>query len=290
MDLKNLKTFLYVAEQGSFTRAAELLDYSQSTVSFQIKQLEKELGVPLFERINHTVILTSKGRQVMQYAQKIHKLEEEMHKSLEEKQEISGEVRVVMADSLCSDIFNKRFVDFNKQYPGITLKVYTAGTEEMFRMLNHNDVDMVLTLDSHIYNSDYVIAYEKPIETHFIANPEHMFANRSSLTLQELVDQPFILTEKGMSYRKLMDEKLAARSLEIKPLLEIGNVDQICELIANNAGLAFLPDNITCNYQQQGRVVYLKVEDCQIDIWKQLLYHKDKWVTPAMQKVMELLM
>lgn len=288
MDLKNLKTFLYVAEQGSFTRAAELLEYSQSTVSFQIKQLEKELGVPLFERINHTVIMTAQGRLVMSYAQNICKLEEELHKALTNEQEISGEVRIVMANSLCSGIFNQKFVEFTKKYPGITLKVLTAGTEEMFWMLNHNEVDMVFTLDNHIYNSDYMIAYEKPVEAHFIANCDHMFAGKASLSINELLGQPFILTEKGMSYRKLMDEALAAKSLEIKPILEIGNAEQICELVSCQGGLSFLPDVLTEKYVNSGKLAYLKVEDLQINVWKQLLYHKDKWITPAMEKVMEL--
>ncbi len=78
MDVKNLNTFIYVAELGSFTRAAERLNFSQSTVSFQIRQLETELGFPLFERINHTVVLTQKGREVLLYAHQIRKLTEEM--------------------------------------------------------------------------------------------------------------------------------------------------------------------------------------------------------------------
>ena len=287
MDIKNLKTFIYVAELGSFTKAAELLNFSQSTISFQIKQLEKELEIPLFERINHTVTLTHKGREVMQYAQRIYELGEELKKDLAGNKEISGDIRIVMADSLCSHIFNERYLDFHRKYPNINLKVLTAGTEEMFRLLNHNEVDMVLTLDSHIYNSDYIIADEKEMTTHFVANPEHPFAKRDSLLINELVGESFVLTEKGMSYRKLMDEALAAQSLEIRPILEIGNPNHICRLVCYNAGLSFLPDHITKEYVESGKLVYLPVKDFKIDVWKQLLYHKDKWVSPAMQAVMD---
>ena len=73
MDLKNLETFIQVAELSSFTRAAQKSGYSQSTVSFQIQQLEKSLGIQLFERINHTVSLTGKGREVLEYAHKIRR-------------------------------------------------------------------------------------------------------------------------------------------------------------------------------------------------------------------------
>ena len=74
MDFRNLITFIQVAELGSFTRAAEKLGYSQPTVSLQIKQLEKEIGVQLFERIGHTVSLTDAGRSALAYAQHICRL------------------------------------------------------------------------------------------------------------------------------------------------------------------------------------------------------------------------
>ena len=74
MELRNLITFTHVAELGSFTKAAEQLGYSQSTISFQIKQLEEELGCLLFERINHTISLTVRGRELVSYAHQVWSL------------------------------------------------------------------------------------------------------------------------------------------------------------------------------------------------------------------------
>ena len=104
MELRNLITFIHVAELGSFTKAAEQLGYSQSTVSFQIKQLEKELGVQLFDRIGHTISLTDKGRKTLEYAQQMIHISNEMMAVEKEKNEINGTVRVAMADSLCSPV------------------------------------------------------------------------------------------------------------------------------------------------------------------------------------------
>ena len=81
MEIRNLVTFVQVAELNSFTKAAKALDYSQSTVSFQIKQLETELDCLLFERINHTLILTEKGRELLDYAQKVCRLTDEFHQN-----------------------------------------------------------------------------------------------------------------------------------------------------------------------------------------------------------------
>ena len=77
MELRNLITFIHVAELGSFTKAAEQLGYSQSTISFQIKQLEDELNCLLFERINHTITLTQRGHELVSYAHKVRALTDE---------------------------------------------------------------------------------------------------------------------------------------------------------------------------------------------------------------------
>ena len=92
-----------------------------------------------------------------------------------------------------------------------------------------------------------------------------------------------------MSYRRLMDEKLASMSLAIEPLLEIGNTDLICTLIEQDMGVSFLPDYVTEKAVASGKMVRLHIDSFEIDIWKQLLYHKDKWVSPQMQIVMDYL-
>ncbi|MDO5423962.1 MAG: LysR family transcriptional regulator [Eubacteriales bacterium] len=286
MEIKNLTTFIHVAEMNSFTKAAEKLGYSQSTVSFQIRQLETELNFQLFERINRTVALTEKGREVLKYAYQITLLTRELEESVEDEKEARGCVCLAMADSLCDSLLREHFPDFRRQYPGITLKIIAAGTEEMFRLINHNEVDAILTLDNHIYNTEYVIAREEKVQTHFVAGADSPLCGRKSISVKELVRYPFILTEKGMSYRRMMDEKLAGMSLEIQPVLEIGSTGRICALVEQGAGVSFLPDYVTREEVKKGRMGYLRVEDFEVGVWKQLLYHKDKWVSREMEAVM----
>lgn len=287
MDIKNLITFIHVAELNSFTKAAEKLGFSQSTVSFQIKQLEAELNFQLFERINHTVVLTEKGREVLEYAHQINKLTQELKENMQDESVVAGHIRLAMADSLCASLLREDFGTFHEQYPGITLKVTAVGTEEMFRLINHNEADIILTLDNHIYNTEYVIAREEKAGTHFVAGPGCPLCQRASIPVRELVQQPFILTEKGMSYRRLMDEKLAGMSLEVQPILEIGSADLICSLVEQEVGISFLPDYVTAKEVEAGRLFYLDVKDFEIEIWKQLLYHRDKWVSPQMELVLQ---
>ena len=286
MDTKNLTTFIYVAELRSFTKAADRLGFSQSTVSFQIKQLETELSCQLFERINHTVHLTEKGREVLEYAHQINRMTRELKDSM--KEEVSfGYIRLAMADSLCTSLLSRDFLRFQELYPNISLKIIAAGTEEMFRLMNHNEADAILTLDNHIYNTEYRILREEKVRTFFVAGAGTRIASASSLSIEELLLQPFILTEKGMSYRRLLEEKLAELSLEVQPVLEIGSTELICSLVEQGAGISFLPEYVIKDRVKAGTLVCLPVSGLEIHVWKQLLYHRNKWVSPQMERVLK---
>lgn len=283
MDLRGLQIFIEVAELNSFTRAGERLGYSQPTVSFQIRQLEQELGVPLFDRIGHTVSLTDAGREALAYAQRICNLSREMTAGTLQDRPVSGVIRLGMADSLCYPLIARDFGRFRKEYPQIMLQVIDAGTGDLFRMLDHNEVDLICTMDSRVYDTSYVTAEEEPIGTHFVVAAQNSLARQKTVRLEQLLEQPFLLTEKGMSYRRLMDENLAARSLEVRPVLETARADLICGLVAQDMGVSFLPDYVTEEDARAGRIVRLEAEDFHVTVWKQLLYRRDKWQSPQMK-------
>lgn len=287
MDLRSLNIFIEAAELGSFTRTGEKLGYSQPTVSFQIKQLEKELGVQLFDRIGHTVSLTDAGRDALPFAQSICQMSQEMILGSEARREPGGVLRLGMADSLCAPLIAGNFGKFNSQYPRVSLHISTGDTGQLLEYLDHNEVDMIVTMDDHVYDTNYVIADEEEIGVHFVASSRHPLAVQSGVMVEQLLDQPFLLTEKGMSYRRLMDEKLARNSREIQPVLETGRADLICALVEENAGIAFLPDYVTEESVRSGRMVRLHVPDFQVVVWKQLLYRREKWVSLQMRAMID---
>lgn len=290
MDFKNLNSFIEVAELGSFTQAAEKLGYSQPTISFQIRQLEEELNTRLFDRINHTIALTSQGQEVLMYAYQICRQVHELEEHVQQHHEIRGMVRVAMADSMCSWLMDGQFSALRREYPGVSLQITTASTDEMLHLLDQNQVDLAYTLDRHVYHRDYTIDSEERIGTHFVTATSSPIAARSSLTLQEVVTLPCILTESGMSYRKLLEQHLAQHSLQIDPILEIGNTDLICRLVEQGMGIAFLPDYVTEKAVAEGKLAYLDVENLNIEIWKQLLHHRCKVLTPPIRTVMSFFM
>ncbi len=287
MDLQSLNIFIQVAEMSSFTRAGEHLGYSQPTVSFQIKQLEKELGVPLFDRIGHTVSLTDAGRDALVYAQKICHMSEEMFSRVSSKNDVKGEVRIAMADSLCTPLVEEQFMQFRKGYPNVALHVMTAGTTELFRLLDHNEVDLVCTLDRQFSNRNYVIVSEERISVSFVVSKENPLADKYSVKAEEILKEPFLLTEKGMSYRRMLEEILARRGMDIHPVFEFGDADMIYRMVERGLGVSYLPDFVTEKGVSEGKIIRLKVEGIETEVWKQLFYRRDKWVSTPMQAIMD---
>lgn len=282
MELRNLITFIHVAELGSFTKAAEQLGYSQSTVSFQIKQLEEEIGCLLFERINHTVTLTERGHELVSYAHGVRALMDEFKENLN-NEELTGSIHIVTPDSICDDMINSHYIDFHNKYPSISIRFTTGDSALMLNMLDHNEADLIITLDSRLFNKDYIIAKEEPLSMHFVASANSKFAGIKGLSIKDIINEPFILTEYGQGYRRVFDRELAKLSLELTPVLEIGRTDIITTIISKNNMLSFLPDFVTKDLVDSGVLCYLDVSDIHIDIWKQLIYHKNKWISKSMK-------
>ena len=177
--------------------------------------------------------------------------------------------------------FSAKFCRSEKDFP---------DTSVMFDMLDHNEADVIITLDSHSYNKDYVIAKEEPVSMHFVANPKSKFAGKKNLSVRDIINEPFILTEYGQGYRRVFDKELAKKSLEITPILEIGRTDMITSLIAQDDVLSFLPDFVTKEMVESGKLCYLDVYDMNIEIWKQLIYHKNKWLSKSLKTLLNYIM
>ena len=287
MELRNLITFIHVAELGSFTKAAEQLGNSQSTISFQIKQLEDEIGCLLFERINHTITLTDRGRELVSYAHQVRALTEDFKDSLTKEEECRGHIHFVTPDSVCEEMIYSRYIDFHEKYPLISIRFTTGDSALMLDMLDHNEADVIITLDRRLYNKDYVIAKEEALPMHFVTSKRSRFVGKKNLSIHDIASEPFILTEYGQGYRRVFDKELAKKSMEITPVLEIGRTDVITHILAKSDMISYLPDFVTEELIESGELCYLDVCDIKVDIWKQLIYHKNKWMSKSLKTFIE---
>lgn len=283
MDTNVLKTFISVCEYSGFSAAAKKLGYTQSTVSSQIRQLERELDTVLFDRFYHKIVLTEDGVTALKYARNILESQKKMIEEIKQPERIEGTIRLAMSSSVCSRYFVDDFLRFREQFPDVCLIVSENVPGNMFDMLQKNEVDLVFTLDSHIYNSEYIICAEREESVHFITAADHPILRQENILLNTLRSEEFVLTESDMSYCKLLNQELAAQSIEIRPVLEIGNPLQICDIVQNSRLISFLPDFIFQDHVESGSLKTLDVDDCSVKVWTQLLIRRNKWRSPAME-------
>lgn len=288
MELRTVNTFLHVAELHSFSQAARELGYSQSAVSSQIAQLESELETPLFDRVGKTVRLTDAGQIFQNYARSLLTTAQQAKAALQPEQQIRGTLRVALADSVSSAFLPELLRQYHARCPQVELVLRTATADEMLRMLAANQTDLAYTLDQPILLPSIVPAVDVPEPVCFVAPAGHPLAGQEAVTLEELTRQEFLLTERGMSYRDALDQRLAAQGLEIHPYLELGSAAQLCQMVERGMGLSFLPEYIVRPALSAGTTARLNVPECQLQMHRQLFYHRDKWLTPQMKLFIEL--
>lgn len=288
MELRNINTFLHIAELHSFSRTARQLGYSQSAVSSQIAQLEAELGTPLFDRVGKTVRLTVAGETFLGYARTLLTTAQQAQNALRPAQQVQGSLRIALADSVCSTFLPGLLQQYHRRFPQVELILCTATDHGMLQLLSTNQVDLAYTLDQPLLQPTLVRAVDVPEPVCFLAPADHPLAAREAVTLEELVQQEFLLTERGMSYRDALDQCLAARGLHLQPYLELGSAALLCQMVEQGMGLSFLPEYIARAALAKGTLARLQVPDCQVEMHRQLFYHRDKWLTPQMKGFIDL--
>ena len=248
MELREIRTFLQIAQKQSFSKAAEALGYSQAAVTVQIKQLEEELGIHLFDRLGKKTVLTHHGEIFYRYAVTILGTVADAKNAVSASTELSGDL--------------------------------TIGTIE--------SIDLVYLLDQPIDDKRFIKVLEAPENISFVSSSVHTLAKNDSTDLASVISHPFLLTEKNASYRFVLDRYLASLGKEIKPFLEIGNTEFIINMLKQNAGISFLPEFAVRHEVESGILSILPVKDFHMELYRQVLYHKDKWHTGEMDAFIEL--
>ena len=192
MEVRNLVTFLKVTELKSFSRAAEALDYSQSAVTVQIQQLERELGVQLFDRIGKTVSITQYGKDFVSYARDVVSAIARASAFASSDSELSGTVRVGTLNSLLTASFSDIVPLFHERFPHVQINLHAGNIASITEMLVKNELDIIYTLDAQIFDTQFVKVFEEQEDVVVVTNAENPLAERSDVHLADLVSHPFL--------------------------------------------------------------------------------------------------
>lgn len=289
MEFRNLYSFLKVHDLGSFSKAAEDLGYAQSTVTLHIQQLEDELGVPLFDRIGRKNSLTPYGTQLLDYARKILQLQEQVKFiSRADRTKIGGTLHLGMVESITGSLLLSVIGEYRRRLPEVNVELRVAVSSDLFAMLRQGTADLIFTIGDRLSAPDLVCPCSHRERSVFIASPRNRLAGKKRLTAADVFAEPFILTGDNTFLQHELFKKAGECGLNIKSPLRTESSKIICELVAQDLGVSFLPEYMVRSPFQRSELAVLDVSDFSHSFSMCVYYHRDKWLTPQMAELIEL--
>lgn len=306
MEIRNIITFLKVAELQSFTNAAKQLGYSQAAVTIQIRQLEEELNTQLFNRIGKHINLTESGEEFIPYATRVLKATDDAKAFTYSKAEPEGELRLLSISSLSIGVLTPVLMQFRALCPKVktSLQISDYYMGDLLNMVRKNDVDLLYFIDKRIEVPEWVKVAERPEPVVFVASAQNPLASAGKVSFEQIIGEPFIETTKSSSYTYDLEQILRKddagahtflkdsyeleslfkdQYVNLRTFLRTGSTEVIIKLVRSNAGISFLPQYVVQEYIDSGELAIIDADYPDPYIWSQLVYHKNKWVTPQME-------
>lgn len=275
MDNRNLYTFKRVCELNSITKAAVQLGYAQSTVTTQIKLLENELGVKLFERYGNTIRITDAGEKLLEYSNEIFRITDRFLDAMHEEKETSGTLRIATVDSVCMSVLPNILIQFIQKYPKVNIKIVSGVADELKNYLASGQADIAFVLDFNKPSDELCLLLEKTVELGFYIAADSPLES-AGVCLEDLKKQKFVLTEPNCQYRKRVEAFFERNGIEPDILMESASTEAIIKIAANGLGITYLP-GLVANENQRIKRLHLKDMENEEKLLLQLLMHKNKW-------------
>jgi len=277
--IKQLLAFKTVARHASFTRAAEELNLTQPAVSMQVKQLEVQIGQPLFEQMGKKIYLTEAGREVRQYARSILQQVDDLGAGLASLKDLeSGTLRISVATT--AHYFAPKLLSiFYERYPGVNVKLDVTNREQLVNQLENNEVDMVIMgrppEETEIEGGVFM---ENPLV--LIAPANHPFGREKSIQLARLENEVFLVREEGSGTRKAMELFFEQHGIHMSTGMEVSSDEAIKQSVQAGLGLGIMSRDAVQNEMQLGHLIVPDILHFPIMRQWHVLFRKGKRLSP----------
>ncbi|MCE5285902.1 MAG: LysR family transcriptional regulator [Pelosinus sp.] len=290
MYIRNLATFITVARLLSFGEAARMLNYSQSTVSEQIRSLEEELGVRVFERMGRKVFLTEQGKRLLPYAQRLVRDTENLKNLFSNDEEISGTILIGAAETLCAFWLPPILKEYRTLYPHVQINIKVGNCVEFPQWLQQNLVDVAFSLQDN-YKEPQLREQTLFIgDTMLIAAPDHELAALEVLEIGDLTNQTLLMPEGYSGYPMDLKLLLEKEQVQTNTILEFGSLESIKQCVKNGLGISLLPEIAVAEEVKRGEIVKLNWLSASISIKAQMVFHRDKWLSSPLAALESLIL
>jgi DNA-binding transcriptional LysR family regulator len=280
LTLRQLKVFEAVARNLSFTRAAEELFLTQPAVSMQVKQLEDNLGVRLFEQLGKRIFLTEAGEEVAHYSRSIAQQLDELEAVLDRLKGMSGGRLKISVASTANYFIPSLLGVFNQRHPGVTVSLDVTNRESLLKALADNSVDMVIMGKPPAEQDlDAGAFMENPLV--IVAPPGHPLAGERRVPLEWLQQEVFLVRERGSGTRIAMERFFREHDIHVKTGMEVGSNEAIKQSVQAGLGLGVLSRDTLAMELRLKRLVVLDVEGFPIRRHWYVVHRRGKRLSPA---------
>ncbi|MCM3747354.1 LysR family transcriptional regulator [Paenibacillus pasadenensis] len=287
MELRQLITFRMVALTLNFSRAAAALNYVPSNVSMQIQSLEDELGVKLVDRLNKQIALTEAGKRFYVHVERIlNDVEEAKNDLISEK--IAGTITISANEIMCTYMLPSVMLRFREQYPDVRLIFRPTTHEGLKQSLYDGVTDVIFIFDEPIASTGLHVEPLREERFSMLAAPNHRLAGQSSIESGDLSGEFFLVHEKGCTYRTMFDRFIIREGADNVTNLEFSSAEAIKQCAMLGMGIAFLPEIAVASELEQGRLIALPLELAELNVAVQMVWHKKKWISPAIHAFLEM--
>lgn len=287
LDLRQLRAFSTVVREGSFTRAAGVLHYAQSSVTAQVQALEQQIGVPLLDRLPGRVELTSAGEVLLGYSDRLLALAEEACESVHSDREPAGTLTLSAAESVLTYRLPRLLRAFQDRYAQVKIELHAPGMSEFGPPIGMG-VDIAISINEPIQEPHLVVQSLRAEPVRAVVARDHVLAGKARVNAQEIVAEQLLLTEHSCSYRALFERNLASVGARPVRTLEFASVEAIKQCTRARMGVAVLPEMVVDEDLRSGELVALPWPRAGLNVYTQLVRRRDKWVSPAMQAFWEM--
>jgi DNA-binding transcriptional LysR family regulator len=254
----------------------------------QIKQLEAELQVKLFDRVGKTIAITNEGKRFIKYADDIIAASNNAIADLTSELKPTGILRIGILESVCSAYLPEILNSYHAQYPQVSTIINIGTFDELALLLNSNSIDLLWTFDKPIDIPEWKKAFYYTSFIDVVCSNNHKLASAKKVRLSELADETFIFTEKICSYRRIFEDNLLYLGYQPRIFLEIGNTDIIKKFVEADLGITILPHFTIQEELAANKLSIIDISDYQLQMQGQVFYHKSKWLSPALQAFLDI--
>jgi DNA-binding transcriptional LysR family regulator len=287
MELRQLKTFQVVSRLLSFNRAAENLNYAPSTVSTQIRLLEEEFGVPLFDRLGKRIRLTEAGRTLMHYSQKMLDIEKETLAKISGWEEPHGSISIRIPQSIGTYVLPSVLSKFQARFSKVGFDIGTCAYDTLVHELHTGITDIAFLLADSISFSELKVDLLRVEPLVVVSSPDHPLAERPAMDIYDLIGQSILLPKHDCSYKMLFERMLTEEKVEPVTFMELNSIETIKQCVLKGIGVAMIPKMAIKKEVAQKEMTILPWPEEQLETAVLMIWHKDKWLSPTLEAFMQ---